>query len=108
MEIEERLGNMNLYDLDNKMARRPGYGKEGRPVKLKTNYLKVVQFPNISLYHYSFDVAPKINKQTIDKIYYEVANKNNSGKFFAAFDGNSSIYSSTPLPLEKRTNLRLL
>ncbi|CAG8517995.1 10341_t:CDS:10 [Rhizophagus irregularis] len=90
---------MNLYELDNKMAQRPGYGKEGRPIKLKTNYLKVVQFPNISLYHYSFDVAPKINKQTINKIYYEVANKNNFGKFFAAFDGNSSIYSSTPLPL---------
>jgi hypothetical protein len=43
VEIEERLGNMNLHDSENKMAQRPGFGKDGRPVKLRANYLKVVQ-----------------------------------------------------------------
>ncbi|GES75473.1 piwi domain-containing protein [Rhizophagus clarus] len=107
MKLEERLGNMNILDdSENKMAQRPGFGNEGRPVKLRANYLKVAQFPNISLYQYSFDVAPKVNKETINKIYLEVANNNDFGKFFAVFDGNSSIYSSTPLPLanERKAN----
>ncbi|RIA92820.1 Piwi domain-containing protein [Glomus cerebriforme] len=91
---------MSLHELELQMAQRPDLGKEGRRVKLKANYLKVAQFPNISIHQYSFDIVPKVvNKQTISKIYSELAIENGFKNFFTVFDGNSSIYSASPLPL---------
>ncbi|CAG8509207.1 16902_t:CDS:10 [Funneliformis caledonium] len=106
VEIEERLRSMNLQstDLELRIAQRPNLGKEGQRVKLRTNYLKVKRFPDISIHQYSFDVSPKVNKQTIYEIYSTIADKNGFENFFAVFDGNSSIYSALPLTNDRKGN----
>ncbi|CAG8450135.1 17220_t:CDS:10 [Acaulospora colombiana] len=82
------------------MAKRPDYGKQGRVVRLKSNYFKISKFPSVSIYHYNFDSTPKASKAMIERIYVHVSGENRFSDYHAVFDGNSAIYSATPLPLE--------
>ncbi|CAK9297677.1 unnamed protein product [Gordionus sp. m RMFG-2023] len=81
--------------------KRIGYGKNGRPIKLKANHIQL----NISLnniYHYDIDITPNKISKNINILIFEHLIKENK-EFFkdnsAAYDRNKNFYTVKRLPL---------
>ncbi|CAG8456577.1 23500_t:CDS:10 [Dentiscutata erythropus] len=97
------------YALELKLSEhpeRPSIGSSGRKVSVKTNYLRVRTLPSGSLLHYSFVVVPDVKPPLMTKIFSQLASQGSFGNTCPVFDGNSAIYTCTPLPIgdEKDTS----
>src|SRR5436853_507770 len=66
IKVNEEGGAKKIKPLDIQfavelqIADRPGLGKDGRPIKLKANFLKVNTLPQKTLFHYNFVVEPPV------------------------------------------------
>lgn len=90
------------YALELKLSEhseRPSIGVAGRKISVKTNYLRVRTLPTGSLLHYSFVVVPDAKPPLKTKIFSQLASQGNFGNTCPVFDGNSAIYTCTPLPI---------
>src|SRR6266496_3407261 len=99
ISLEEEVKKVKPLDIkvaiELQIANRPGLGQEGRPIKLNTNYIKVVSLPQTTLFHYNFVVEPSVRPPLAFKLFSTMAFQNYFGDVMPIFDGNSSIYCVT-------------
>ncbi|CAG8498958.1 572_t:CDS:10 [Ambispora gerdemannii] len=79
---------------------RPGYGRLGQPVMLKTNHLRIENFPDRIIHHYTFLCDPVVKKVAAFTIFSKMRADGVFGDIRPIFDGNSSIFSPAPLPIK--------
>src|SRR4051812_49045116 len=52
-------------------VRRPGLGREGKPMKVRANFFEVQQLPETNIIHYDVtitpDVPPQLNRRVFDR-----------------------------------------
>jgi eukaryotic translation initiation factor 2C len=112
VKIDEEEGAKKVKPLDIKLAvelqiaNRPGLGKDGRPIKLRANYLKVTALPQKTLFHYNFVVEPPVKTPVSFKLFSNMAFQNSFGDAMPIFDGNSSIYCIKPLPFNDEGEIK--
>ena len=79
---------------------RPGFGKSGRPIRLRTNFFKVKIPSNMTLFHYDVEIQPKIPRKLKRKVMQEAIRQNS--KLFSGqlpvFDGEKTMYCHKKLP----------
>lgn len=57
----------NLTVEENKLPRRPDYGKAGQAVMLRTNYFPV-EYPDTTIYDYDISVEPEAGKRIVKRL----------------------------------------
>ncbi|OZJ02549.1 hypothetical protein BZG36_04505 [Bifiguratus adelaidae] len=67
---------------------RPGLGKAGQPVKVRTNFFPVISFPERIIYHYDLNIEPDVPPIINRKVWKHFEELNLSG----ALEGIRSIY----------------
>lgn len=89
---------------------RPGYGRNGQPIKVTLNLFKVGMSPTGTFYHYNIeivsskDTSPPIALKK--RIFLEIYAKFTSSGIFPVFDGDRTVYCHTELtPLEGRVQV---
>ena len=84
--------------------RRPGYGKAGRQINLRTNFFQLILPPNDYLFHYDVTIEPaalKSVQREIIRLVYEKYGGEAFGKAKPAYDGSKNLYTMKDLPVGK-------
>ncbi|EDO38583.1 predicted protein, partial [Nematostella vectensis] len=87
------------------LPKRPGYGREGRKIKLRANFFQVT-LPNVDfLYHYDLEISPEKAPVSVCRDVVDAAIKHGEFKGVfngckPAFDGRRNLYCREPLPLK--------
>eukprot|EP00898_Chlorokybus_atmophyticus_P002692 jgi/Chlat1/3423/Chrsp23S03751 len=92
-------------------ARRPGYGRAGRAIKVYANFYPVAKIPDGDIYHYDVSVVnkdqtnkPVANKALLRSIMEVVQNSNEyrstASDILLAFDGVKNAYTAIALPVD--------
>ncbi|CAG8442443.1 2214_t:CDS:2 [Diversispora eburnea] len=81
-------------------VKRPGYGKLGRPIRVRTNYFEVISFPTSNIYHYDVTITPEVPPGLNRKIYkhFETLNAGALNNIKPVFDGRKNIFAARKLP----------
>lgn len=87
-------------------VKRPGVGRAGRPVNVRSNFFPVTGLPNKSIYHYdisiSTDMPPTVNRRLFSE-WVSAYKQSDLGGANPVFDGRRNMFSSEELPFESRT-----
>ncbi len=82
--------------------RRPGYGKIGRPINLRTNFFALTLPRNDFIYHYDVTITPEtvkaVHREVMELLYKKYAGEA-FGKARPAFDGSRNLYTMVDLPV---------
>ncbi|CAG8457935.1 8826_t:CDS:2 [Funneliformis mosseae] len=80
-------------------VKRPGVGREGRPLKVRANFFEVTSLPDSNVHHYDVTITPEVPPSLNRKIYceFEALNENILATARPVFDGRKNIYSPKPL-----------
>ncbi|RIA93562.1 Piwi domain-containing protein [Glomus cerebriforme] len=85
-------------------VKRPGLGRQGRLIKIKTNYFEVKFLPNFDIYHYDIIIIPEVPPSLNRKIFQTAAERTSYfGGISPVFDGRRNIYTANPLPFDNVT-----
>ncbi|KAG0205476.1 Protein argonaute 10 [Mortierella sp. GBA30] len=83
-------------------ARRPGFGKEGKPVQVRTNFFAIKKLQVNTIWHYDVSITPEIPAdkarqlwKVIESTFPEIA------KHKTVFDGRCNAYSSEEMKVDK-------
>ncbi|GBC06892.1 hypothetical protein RclHR1_07120005 [Rhizophagus clarus] len=76
-------------------VRRPGLGRLGRSIKIRTNYFEIIDLPFSNIHHYDIVITPEV-PPTLNRKIFQIAE--NSFGLKAVFDGRRNVYTSRPLP----------
>ena len=84
--------------------KRPDYGTDGRPIKLRANFFPLRISPKLTdLYHYDVEITPnKCPKAVKRDVVREIVRKYKDSTFQGhapAFDGEKNLYSRIKLPV---------
>ncbi|CAG8607707.1 12234_t:CDS:10, partial [Ambispora gerdemannii] len=82
-------------------VRRPGFGKEGKPVRVRANFFEVTSLPESNVIHYDVSITPEVPPALNRKVYEQFEIHNRSGALGGArpvYDGKKNMYSHRPLP----------
>jgi len=88
------------------LPRRPGVGRLGKAIQVRSNYFEIQQLPNIRITHYDVtvtpDVPPPVNRKIFDQFIttYSVSDLANSRP---VYDGRKNLFSPKVFPFESRT-----
>ena len=75
-------------------VRRPGVGREGRPIKVRTNFFEVITMPENNIIHYDVSITPEVPPRLNMKIFESFVNQyreRDLGNARPVFDGTYSI-----------------
>ncbi|CAI2175449.1 1381_t:CDS:10 [Funneliformis geosporum] len=81
--------------------RRPGNGRIGRPIRVKTNFFEVLQLPNATVYHYDADISPTVPASLNRKIFahfVKVESGGILGGIKPVYDGRKNLYTIKEFP----------
>lgn len=57
-------------------VRRPGTGREGRVVRVRTNFFEVITMPETNISHYDVTITPKVPQRLNRKIFNRFVEEN--------------------------------
>jgi hypothetical protein len=81
-------------------VKRPGLGREGRPLKVRANFFEVLSLPQQDLHHYDVtitpDVPPALNRRIFQQ--FEDMYRADLANIKTVFDGRKNIFAPKPLP----------
>ncbi|KAG0342673.1 Eukaryotic translation initiation factor 2C [Podila horticola] len=87
-------------------VKRPGVGRAGRPVSIRSNFFPVAHLPDVAIHHYditiSSDMPPAVNRRLFDELI-KAYRESDLGGANPVFDGRKNMFSSKELPFESRT-----
>lgn len=87
-------------------VKRPGVGRAGRPVNIRSNFFPVTGLPNKTIYHYdisiSSDMPPAVNRRLFSE-WVSAYKQSDLGGANPVFHGCKNMFSSKELPFESRT-----
>lgn len=80
---------------------RSGFGRQGRPIKVRSNFYEVTQLPDQNIIHYDVtvtpDVPPVLNRRVFQ--YWEDLHLSEAlGNIRSVYDGRKNIFSPRALP----------
>ncbi|KAF9980022.1 Protein argonaute 10 [Mortierella antarctica] len=102
-------------------ARRPGFGKEGKPVQVRSNFfaikkrlMRVVRFLNITqlhnrqlqvdtIWHYDVSITPDIPADKARQVWKVIETFPEIAKHKTVFDGKCNAYAAEEMPVNKLT-----
>ena len=86
------------------LPRRPGTGKEGRPITLRANHFRIAM-PLEDIHHYDVSIMPDKCPRRVNREVIETLVKHSTPKIFTnqlpVFDGRKNLYSREQLPIGK-------
>ncbi|KAJ5971995.1 uncharacterized protein N7479_001913 [Penicillium vulpinum] len=89
----------------NSLARRPGYGTQGRPIVLRANFFPMEFKPNVKFYSYRLKIKPDVKKGQQKFILESMLRQYplfTDGKVGVATDGATEIVTTGPLPENRK------
>ncbi|KAF9112449.1 Eukaryotic translation initiation factor 2C [Mortierella sp. AM989] len=87
-------------------VQRPGVGKAGKAIQVRSNYFEITQLPNIIIYHYDMSVTPDVPPPVNRKIFVQFMAQYRESDLEGArpvFDGRKNLFSPKKFPFESRT-----
>lgn len=88
------------------LPRRPGVGRLGKAIQVRSNYFEIQQLPNIRITHYDVtvtpDVPPPVNRKIFDQFITTFRVSDLAGSR-PVYDGRKNLFSPKELPFESRT-----
>ncbi|KAK3835053.1 MAG: Piwi domain-containing protein [Linnemannia gamsii] len=88
------------------LVKRPGLGKAGKAIKVRSNFFEVKALPDINIHHYDVtitpDVPPPVNRRIFDQ-FVLLNSKSDLADSMPVFDGRKNLFSAKELPFESRT-----
>ncbi|KAG0274373.1 hypothetical protein BGZ95_009860 [Linnemannia exigua] len=88
------------------LVKRPGIGKAGKAIKVRSNFFEVKALPDINIYHYDVtitpDVPPPVNRRIFDQ-FVLLNSKSDLADSMPVYDGRKNLFSSKELPFDSRT-----
>ena len=82
---------------------RPGAGKIGKPVRVRSNFFEVTSFPTGNIYHYDVTIDPPSAPPALyRKVWKAFEDQDGQGVLQgvkAVFDGRKNAFSPKQLPL---------
>ncbi|RGB43667.1 Piwi domain-containing protein [Rhizophagus diaphanus] len=76
-------------------VKRPGLGRLGRPIRIRTNYFEITNLPDSNIHHYDIDISPEV-PTTLNRKIFQIA-ENSFHDIRAVFDGRRNVYTIRPL-----------
>ena len=80
------------------LVKRPGLGRVGRPINIRTNYFEITALPSSDIYHYNIVITPKVPPALNRKVFQVAENSNFFGGVRPVFDGHRNIYTVKQFP----------
>jgi hypothetical protein len=77
-------------------VKRPGLGRLGRSIRIRSNYFEITNFPSSKIYHYDIIITPEV-PPTLNRRIFQVA-ENSFFDIRAVFDGRRNIYTVRSFP----------
>lgn len=82
---------------------RPGSGKVGRPVRVRSNFFEVLSFPTKNLYHYDVSIdpssAPPALYRRVWKAFENIGGQGLLRTIRPVYDGRKNVFAPEKLPL---------
>ncbi|CAB4490634.1 unnamed protein product [Rhizophagus irregularis] len=78
-------------------VKRPGFGRLGRPIRIRTNYFEITNFPDSNIHHYDIVISPEV-PPTLNRKIFQIATENSFYGIKAIFDGRRNVYTIRPFP----------
>ncbi|KAF9931666.1 hypothetical protein FBU30_009727 [Linnemannia zychae] len=88
------------------LAKRPGAGKVGKVVKVRTNFFEVKTLPDINIHHYDVTISPDVPPPVNRRVFEQFVLLNSKSDLVGAkpvFDGRKNLFSAKELPFDGRT-----
>ena len=84
------------------LPKRPGYGREGRPIALLANHF-ALQIPDGFIHHYDVEITPSKCPRSLNRQIIEAAVDRYTDQLghYPAFDGQKNLYTPRRLPQDK-------
>ncbi|PKK67969.1 Piwi-domain-containing protein [Rhizophagus irregularis] len=82
-------------------VRRPSVGREGRPIKVRTNLFEVITMPTNNIIHYDVSITPEVPPRLNMKIFESFVNQYREralGNARPVFDGRKNMLAHKLLP----------
>jgi eukaryotic translation initiation factor 2C len=76
-------------------VKRPGFGRLGRPIRIRANYFEITNLPGSNIHHYDIDISPEV-PPTLNRKIFQIAENSFYG-IRAVFDGRRNVYTIRPL-----------
>jgi hypothetical protein len=83
-------------------VKRPSLGRQGRDIRVRTNFFEVTALPEANIHHYDVTITPEVPPSLNRKVYQEFENLNSKSKFngiLPVFDGRKNIFTCKALPI---------
>ncbi|CAB5168276.1 Piwi-domain-containing protein [Rhizophagus irregularis] len=86
-------------------VRRPGTGREGRVVRVRTNFFEVITMPETNISHYDVTITPKVPQRLNRKIFNRFVEENQRElrNTRPVFDGQSNMFAFRKLQSDAST-----
>ncbi|KAF8928954.1 Eukaryotic translation initiation factor 2C, partial [Dissophora ornata] len=82
-------------------VRRPGIGRLGRPVQVRSNYFEITKLPGITIHHYDMTITPDVPTPVNRKIFNEFIKRYRESDLdgtHPVYDGRKNLFSPKKLP----------
>ncbi|PKY23704.1 Piwi-domain-containing protein [Rhizophagus irregularis] len=87
------------------IAKRPGIGNKGVPIKVRTNFFEVTKIPKMKIIHYFVTIFPKVSLRLNRKVFNHFSEENQRvlGGVKPVFDGTKNMFTHKSLPFQDRS-----
>ncbi|PKY52662.1 Piwi-domain-containing protein [Rhizophagus irregularis] len=86
------------------IAKRPGIGREGKQIRVRTNFFEVTKIPEMKIIHYYVTIFPKVSLRLNRKVFNHFSEENQRvlGGVKPVFDGARNMFTHKSLPFQDR------
>ncbi|RCH92328.1 Eukaryotic translation initiation factor 2C [Rhizopus azygosporus] len=85
------------------LVKRPGSGKTGKPIRVRTNFFEVINFTTSNIHHYDITIdppsAPPALYRKVWQSFEDLDGKGVLKGIKTIYDGRKNVFSPKPLPL---------
>jgi hypothetical protein len=79
-------------------VRRPGIGRDGRPIRVRTNFFEVTTMPEMNITQYDVTITPEVPQRLNRKVFDRFVRDNQQG----ALGGAKPVYDGMYLMIKKK------
>ncbi|CAB5198298.1 unnamed protein product [Rhizophagus irregularis] len=87
------------------IAKRPGFGNKGVPIRVRTNFFEVTKIPDMKIIHYYVTIFPKVSLRLNRKVFNHFSEDYQRvlGGVKPVFDGKKNMFTHKSLPFQDRS-----
>ncbi|PKC01525.1 Piwi-domain-containing protein [Rhizophagus irregularis] len=87
------------------IAKRPGFGNKGVPIRVRTNFFEVTKIPDMKIIHYYVTIFPKVSLRLNRKVFNHFSEDYQRvlGGVKPVFDGTKNMFTHKSLPFQDRS-----